>query len=174
MLNKLDVNESLQFRELDKTGREERAQAQAFIGRFSMAVFGGLSLVGPMLIMTFHPSQETSLIVTSVATMIFAFTVAVFAKDTSARMYWRRQRHMLLYLSSLSGPARAQMEQVRRPEKDSKRYFHAYGKHAVRTFYQVNDLSCLDVNVKRTMPTILARVPTELCGTCLIFDFVCQ
>ncbi|KAF1344154.1 hypothetical protein BDV97DRAFT_403101 [Delphinella strobiligena] len=79
------LNRSLEFRELDKTGREERAQAQAFIGRLSMAVFGGLSLIGPMLIMKVHPSQKTSLIVTSLATMLFAVAVAVFAKDTSGK-----------------------------------------------------------------------------------------
>lgn len=84
MLNSVTSRlKSLGYRELDKAGREERAQAKASVGRLSGTVFGGVSLIGPMLIMTLHSSQKTSLIV--LATMLFAVAVAVFAEDTSSK-----------------------------------------------------------------------------------------
>lgn len=36
-----------------------------------MAMFGGAALIGPMLIMTLHPSLNTSLITVSMATFLF-------------------------------------------------------------------------------------------------------
>ena len=45
---------NLGFRELDQKGREERSQKNALIQRIIMALFGGIALIGPMLIMTLH------------------------------------------------------------------------------------------------------------------------
>jgi hypothetical protein len=50
-----------------------------------MALFGGVSLIGPMLIMTLHPSRNTSLITTSVATFLFAIALALGATDTAGK-----------------------------------------------------------------------------------------
>lgn len=73
------------FRELDQQGRLSREQKQAFSGRVAMALFGGISLIVPMLIMTLNPSQNKSLITTSVATFIFAITLALGATDSAGK-----------------------------------------------------------------------------------------
>ena len=76
---------NLGFRELDQQGRILRAQKKAFTERIIMAMFGGLALIGPMLIMVLHPSRNTSVITVSAATFLFAFALAVFAKDSAGK-----------------------------------------------------------------------------------------
>ena len=73
------------FRELDQKGREERSQKRAFTQRIVMALFGGAAVIGPMLIMTLHPSRNTSLITVSLATFLFALLLAVVAKDSAGK-----------------------------------------------------------------------------------------
>lgn len=73
------------FRELDKKGQQERALKSALFERMFMAIFGGVALIGPMLIMTLHPSRNTSLITTSVAVFIFAVLLANGASDSSGK-----------------------------------------------------------------------------------------
>lgn len=73
------------FRELDKRGRILRAQKKAFTGRILMAMFGGAALIGPMLIMTLHRSLNTSLITVSVATILFALLLALYATDSEGK-----------------------------------------------------------------------------------------
>jgi len=73
------------FRELDQQGRLLREQKKAFTGRVAMALFGGVSLIVPMLVMTLHPSRNTSLITTSVATFVFAIALAIGATDTAGK-----------------------------------------------------------------------------------------
>ena len=79
------MNRSLKFRELDRHGREVRARNSALVERFAMALFGGIALIAPMLIMTLHPSQKTSLITVSIATILFALTLAVFASGAAGK-----------------------------------------------------------------------------------------
>ena len=50
-----------------------------------MAMFGGVALIGPMLILTLHSSQNTSLITVSVAIVLFAFLVAVTGTDSTGK-----------------------------------------------------------------------------------------
>lgn len=76
---------NLGFRELDQQGRLLREQKKAFTGRVAMALFGGVSLIVPMLVMTLHPSRNTSLITTSAATFVFAIALAVGATDTAGK-----------------------------------------------------------------------------------------
>jgi hypothetical protein len=76
---------NLGFRELDQQGRLMRAQKKALTERIVMAMFGGVALIGPMLIMTLHPSKNTSLITVSVATFIFALILAVGATDSTGK-----------------------------------------------------------------------------------------
>ena len=76
---------NLGFRELDQRGRVERSQKQAFTQRVIMALSGGAALIGPMLIMTLHPSKKTSLITVSVATSIFALVFALVARDSAGK-----------------------------------------------------------------------------------------
>jgi hypothetical protein len=76
---------NLGFRELDQQGRLLRAQKKALTERIIMAMFGGVALIGPMLIMTLHQSKNTSLITVSVATFIFALILAVGATDSTGK-----------------------------------------------------------------------------------------
>jgi hypothetical protein len=76
---------NLGFRELDQQGRLLREQKKALTGRVVMALFGGASLIIHMLVMTLHPSQNTSLITTSVATFVFAIALALEATDTAGK-----------------------------------------------------------------------------------------
>jgi hypothetical protein len=76
---------NLGFRELDQQGRLLREQKRAFTGRVAMALFGGVSLIAPMLVMTLHPSRNTSLITTSAATFVFAIALAIGAIDTAGK-----------------------------------------------------------------------------------------
>lgn len=76
---------NLGYRELDPLGREKRSQKTALTERISMAMFGGVALIAPMLIMTLHPSRNTSLITTSLATFIFALVLAVGATQSAGK-----------------------------------------------------------------------------------------
>ena len=76
---------NLGFRELDQKGREERSQKNALTQRIIMALFGGIALIGPMLIMTLHQSRNTSLITASVATFLFALVIAFAARDSAGK-----------------------------------------------------------------------------------------
>lgn len=52
---------------------------KAFWKRFLIALFGGIALVGPMLIMKLHDDQATALATTSVAVFLFAVCIATFS-----------------------------------------------------------------------------------------------
>jgi hypothetical protein len=60
-------------------------EAQIIFNRLIMALFGGIALIGPTIIMTLHSSKNTCLITTSVATFIFAVVLAIFASDSSGK-----------------------------------------------------------------------------------------
>ena len=76
------LNKSLEYRELDKYGRESRARKHAFTARLRMALFGGMALIGPMLLMALVAGKTASLVTASVATVLFALTLAFFASDS--------------------------------------------------------------------------------------------
>ena len=61
-----------------------------------MAMFGGVSLIGPMLIMTLRQSTNTSLITVSVATFVFALDLAAGATDSSGKDVLEPRLRMLL------------------------------------------------------------------------------
>ena len=73
-------NANKNFRELDKAAREARDKHKASSERLWMGSFGGLALIVPMLIMVLHRSVHGSLIVTSVGTVLFAFSLALAAR----------------------------------------------------------------------------------------------
>lgn len=74
---------TLGYRELDSSGRAERERRQAYFSRLGMALFGGVALIGPMLIMVLVPGGlKVSLWTVSVATFIFALSLAVGARDS--------------------------------------------------------------------------------------------
>ena len=76
---------NLGFRELDWLGRQKRSQKAALTERIIMAMFGGVALITPMLIMTLHPSTNVSLITTSLATFIFALILAFGATESAGK-----------------------------------------------------------------------------------------
>jgi hypothetical protein len=65
--------------EQKKTAERDEWLATRF-KRFSLAFFAGISLIGPMLLMTLVSSLSCSLSTTSVATLLFALTVTYIAK----------------------------------------------------------------------------------------------
>jgi VIT1/CCC1 family predicted Fe2+/Mn2+ transporter len=73
------------FRELDKQGREIRERHEARSLRLTMALFGGVALIAPMLIMSLHQSLKVALITTSVATVLFGIIIGFGAKDSSGK-----------------------------------------------------------------------------------------
>jgi hypothetical protein len=73
------------LRELDQEGRLLGQREKAFTERIVMAMFGGISLIGPMLIMTLHKSTNTSLVTVSVATFVFALALAVGVTDSGGK-----------------------------------------------------------------------------------------
>jgi VIT1/CCC1 family predicted Fe2+/Mn2+ transporter len=57
----------------------------AFSSRLAMALFGGIALIVPTVIMTLYQDVKTCLIVTAVATVIFAFIFALGARDGTGK-----------------------------------------------------------------------------------------
>ena len=76
---------NLGFRELDPLGRQRRSQKAALTQRIVMAMFGGVALITPMLIMTLHPSRNVSLVTTSLATFLFALILAFSATESAGK-----------------------------------------------------------------------------------------
>ena len=76
---------NLGFRELDPLGRQKRSQKAALTQRIVMAMFGGVALITPMLIMTLHPSRNVSLVTTSLATFLFALILAFGATESAGK-----------------------------------------------------------------------------------------
>lgn len=52
-------------------------EVRLFFERFTLGVFGGLAIIAPMLIMALSTSLLVSLVVASVATMLFAVLLAL-------------------------------------------------------------------------------------------------
>lgn len=75
----------LGFRELDQQGRLRRAEKQALTQRLIMGLFGGIALICPVLVMVLYPSRNTNLITVSIATIVFAFLLAIGASDGTGK-----------------------------------------------------------------------------------------
>lgn len=76
---------NLGFRELDQRGRELRSQKRAFTQRILMAMFGGIALIGPMLIMTLLPGKNTALITVCITTFALGLALAFLARDSTGK-----------------------------------------------------------------------------------------
>lgn len=50
-----------------------------------MALFGGIALIVPTVIMAKHPSTNFSLVTTAVATVLFALVLAFGARDSTGK-----------------------------------------------------------------------------------------
>jgi uncharacterized membrane protein YhaH (DUF805 family) len=55
---------------------------RAFVQRLVAALFGGVALVAPMLLMVLHKDRATDLATTSVAVLLFAVAVAYYSDAT--------------------------------------------------------------------------------------------
>ncbi|KAI1737598.1 hypothetical protein F4680DRAFT_468121 [Xylaria scruposa] len=75
----------LGFRELDRKRLEKRQLLTAFKLRFHMALIGGTALIVPVVLMVFHSNLYTQLVITSVATVIFATLVVFLGTDSSGK-----------------------------------------------------------------------------------------
>ncbi|RSL69189.1 hypothetical protein CEP54_002457 [Fusarium duplospermum] len=65
---------------------EEESKARlSFLGRLTMAIFGGAALVVPMLIMSLRPSKLTGLLTTSLFVVGVAVALAWFMKDAAPK-----------------------------------------------------------------------------------------
>ncbi|KAK3313287.1 hypothetical protein B0H66DRAFT_565763 [Apodospora peruviana] len=67
------------------TKAKEVKERQALWARIFMALGGGLSLVGPMLIMVLHPTKLTALTTTSCFVTGIAVVLAVFMRDSQPK-----------------------------------------------------------------------------------------
>lgn len=75
----------LGFRELDRGRISETQIVERLKSRLHMALFGGVALIAPVLVMTLRPGLGVDLVTASVATMIFAFIMVIFATDASGK-----------------------------------------------------------------------------------------
>jgi hypothetical protein len=73
------------FRELNREIRLDREKQNAFWERLWMGGFGGIALIGPMLLMVLHRDLNTSIITASVATVLFAIFLAVTARSLAGK-----------------------------------------------------------------------------------------
>lgn len=65
---------------------ERKAQAKkALLSRLFMALGGGLALVGPMLVMIFHPTKLTTVLTTSCCVTAAGVCLAVFMVDSQPK-----------------------------------------------------------------------------------------
>ena len=60
-------------------------QTKGFVSRFRMALFGGCSLIAPMLIMRLHPTLVTELVTTSVFILAVSIILAWYMRDAHKR-----------------------------------------------------------------------------------------
>ncbi len=60
-------------------GQRRSVTLKALVGRFIVALLGGVALIGPMLIMVLHNDQTTKLATTSVAVFLFAALMAIYS-----------------------------------------------------------------------------------------------
>lgn len=76
---------TLKMRELDKKGRMLREKKNASLERLLLGSFGGLMLIGPMILMVLNYNRNTALITTSVATVLFILILATFARGMAGK-----------------------------------------------------------------------------------------
>ena len=60
-------------------------QTREFLNRVKMALFGGIALVAPMLIMTLHPTELTTLLTTSIFVLVVAVILAWYMKEADKK-----------------------------------------------------------------------------------------
>ncbi|KAI1747489.1 hypothetical protein F4782DRAFT_520881 [Xylaria castorea] len=75
----------LGFRELDRGRLLERNLLDRIRSRFHMALFGGVALIAPVILMTLKPTLTVDLVTASVSTALFSLAMVIFAPDMSGK-----------------------------------------------------------------------------------------
>ncbi|KAI0964735.1 hypothetical protein F4678DRAFT_386636 [Xylaria arbuscula] len=75
----------LGFRELDKGLRLEKNLLERIKSRFHMALFGGVALIAPVILMTIRPTVVVDLVTVSVSTTLFSLALVILASDMSGK-----------------------------------------------------------------------------------------
>ena len=67
--------------------RQESAmqRTKGFVSRLRISLFGGCSLIAPMLIMRLHPTLVTQLVTTSVFILVVSIILAFYMRDAQKR-----------------------------------------------------------------------------------------
>jgi hypothetical protein len=73
------------YRELNREIRLEKERRNAFTERLWMGAFGGVTLIGPMLLMVLHRDRNTSIITASVATSLFTLILGFAARELGGK-----------------------------------------------------------------------------------------
>ena len=60
---------------------KSRSKLKAFWARFYMAMFGGIALIGPMILMVLKTSLVTALVTVSLSVFLFGLALAIFFTD---------------------------------------------------------------------------------------------
>jgi hypothetical protein len=79
------IEEVFDLRSSDKSWEKTGKEVKRFFLRISMAVFGGLTLIIPMLIMVLYPGLLTVLLTTSISVLVFGIVLAVAIKDAEPK-----------------------------------------------------------------------------------------
>ncbi|KAI0891427.1 hypothetical protein F4806DRAFT_500979 [Annulohypoxylon nitens] len=75
----------LGFRELDRARMLERSLLERIRSRFHMALFGGIALIAPVILMTLNPTVTLDLVTVSISTVLFSLFMVIFATDMSGK-----------------------------------------------------------------------------------------
>ncbi|KAF5008830.1 hypothetical protein FDECE_4909 [Fusarium decemcellulare] len=78
------IEENL-FLELNRDVRLKKERQDAYLERLWMGAFGGIALIGPMILMTLRQDKNTSLITASVATAIFVLVLTVAGRGLGGK-----------------------------------------------------------------------------------------
>jgi hypothetical protein len=70
---------------LEDERARRRRKSDEFSRRLLMAAFGGVALIGPMLIMTLHPTKVTNLVTTSAFVFVVAVLLAYIMTDATPK-----------------------------------------------------------------------------------------
>ncbi|KAF4462193.1 hypothetical protein FALBO_10993 [Fusarium albosuccineum] len=73
------------FLELNRDVRLKKERQDAYLERLWMGAFGGIALIGPMILMTLRQDKNTSLITASVATTIFVLVLTVAGRGLGGK-----------------------------------------------------------------------------------------
>lgn len=79
----MQARESIRHKE--KRSKAQKARSFAATSRFAMALFGGVALIVPTVIMAKVEGINASLITTAIAVILFSLTLAVSATDSTGK-----------------------------------------------------------------------------------------